>query len=161
MPLKLWNSFLPSFMCCAFKTCHVTQSVGLLFSCSAEMISRGLGHCLSPDEAPKHESFNELMTEHYIRWKPMGLMSIKRKVCLQFITKKKKIKFAGKKMFKIVYASRNRPPHPLHNLGFSMPSHYSDWKYSSLHILLSTAWLHIETLRSQSFGQMFLLQLLF
>lgn len=56
----------------------------------------------------------------------MGLMSIKRKVCLQFITKKKKIKFAGKKMFKIVYASRNQPPHPLHNLGFSMPSHYSD-----------------------------------
>lgn len=140
---------LPSLMCCAFKTCHATQSVGLLFSCAAEMISRGFVCWLflmrlqrvSPLKSEWHST--TLCESQWVQ------CLNNKKVCLQFIIKK--MKFASKKMFKTVYASRNQPPHTLCNLGFSMPSHYSDWKYSSLHILLDTAWLHIETLRSQSF----------
>lgn len=146
-------------MCCAFKTCHVTQSVGLLLFCSAEMISRGSVCWLSPDGAPKSESFDVLVTEQYIRWKPRDSMSRKQQSLSS--VRYRKMKFASMKMFKTVYLSRNQPPHPLHTLGFAMPSHYSDLKYSSLCILPYTAWLHIETLRSQSFGQMFLLQFLF
>lgn len=97
---------------------------------------------------------------HYIRWKLVSSTSRKQK-SLSSVHYFKKMKFASKKMFKIVYASRNQPPHSLHTLGFAIPSHYSDLKYSSLHILPYTAWLHIETLRSQSFVQMLLLLLLF
>lgn len=65
-------------MCCAFKTCHVTQSVGLLLFCSAEMISRGSVCWLSPDGTPKSKSFDALVTEQYIRWKPRDSMSRKQ-----------------------------------------------------------------------------------
>lgn len=90
---------LPSLMCCAFKTCHATQSVGLLFSCAAEMISRGFVCWLSPDEAPKSESFEESMTQHYIMWKPMGSMS-KQQESLSSVHYKKKWNLLARKCLK-------------------------------------------------------------
>lgn len=82
---------LPSLMCCTFKTCHVTQSIGLLLFALQRWFPEVLIYLLSPDEAPKSESFDELMTEHYIRWKPMGSMSRKQET-LSSVHHKKKLK---------------------------------------------------------------------
>lgn len=166
IPLKLWNSFLPSFLdvlCFQDLPCHTIHWTAALLHCRDDF-QRFSTLVFSWWGSKEWFLWRVNDRAHYIRWKLVGSTSRKQKSLSSFCylkKKKKKKRFASKKMFKTVYTSRNQPPHSLLTFGFAMPSHYSDLKYSSLHILPYTAWLHIETLRSQSFVQMLLSLLLF
>lgn len=134
--LQLQDSFLPShFMLSRSSISHKPLDYFSLLP-SRDDFQR-LVSWLSPDESPRSQPFDKLTTEHCIRWKLVGTTSRKQENFFVFCLLLKTYTFLGKKTLK-TYASRNHAPYPLPIPSFTMPSLYSDLKYSSLSTPLYT-----------------------